>query len=253
MSARSYLFVPGNRAERFEKAREAGADAVIFDLEDAVQPFEKSAARDTVLRHMDPARPAFVRINAADTSWFADDIAALANHPGVAGIVLPKADTRGQIETVLEHVHASLKILPIVETAFGFANLTQICTAPRVERILFGTLDFQIDLNIGGDGEELTCSAPRSCWRRAWQALPRQSTVFRPCWTTSPLSSSKRGAAAVSGMARSYVFTRSRSPLCIALMHGQARSRHGPHVCCRRWKPAAVQRSRSMERWSICP
>ena len=48
MSARSYLFVPGNRAERFEKAREAGADAVIFDLEDAVQPFEKSAARDTV-------------------------------------------------------------------------------------------------------------------------------------------------------------------------------------------------------------
>ncbi|HEV7831798.1 MAG TPA: CoA ester lyase [Caballeronia sp.] len=155
MSARSYLFVPGNRAERFEKAREAGADAVIFDLEDAVQPFEKSAARDTVLRHMDPARPAFVRINAADTSWFADDIAALANHPGVAGIVLPKADTRGQIETVLEHVHASLKILPIVETAFGFANLTQICTAPRVERILFGTLDFQIDLNIGGDGEEL--------------------------------------------------------------------------------------------------
>jgi citrate lyase subunit beta/citryl-CoA lyase len=155
MNERSYLFVPGNRAERFDKARASAADAVIFDLEDAVQPQEKPSARDSVLGHMDAVRPAFVRINAAGTPWVADDIAALANHPGVAGIVLPKAETREQIETVLEHAQASLKILPIVETAFGFANLTQLCAAPRVERILFGTLDFQIDLNVEGDGEEL--------------------------------------------------------------------------------------------------
>jgi citrate lyase subunit beta/citryl-CoA lyase len=155
MSARSYLFVPGNRAERFGKAREAGADAVIFDLEDAVQPQEKPSARDAVLRHMDAARPAFVRINAADSAWFADDVAALANHPGVAGIVLPKAETREQIQAVLAHAHGSLRILPLVETGLGFANLTQVCAAQRVERILFGTLDFQVDLNIEGDGDEL--------------------------------------------------------------------------------------------------
>jgi citrate lyase subunit beta/citryl-CoA lyase len=155
MSERSYLFVPGNRPERFEKARASGADAVIFDLEDAVQPQEKQAARETVREHMDAARPAFVRINAADTEWFANDAAAIANHPGVTGIVLPKAETREQIETVLAHAHSSLTILPIVETARGFANLTLLCAAPRVQRIVFGTLDFQIDLNIEGDGEEI--------------------------------------------------------------------------------------------------
>jgi citrate lyase subunit beta/citryl-CoA lyase len=155
MSERSYLFVPGNRPERFEKARASRADAVIFDLEDAVQPQEKQAARETVREHMDAARPAFVRINAADTEWFANDAAAIANHPGVTGIVLPKAETREQIETVLAHAHPSLTILPIVETARGFANLTLLCAAPRVQRIVFGTLDFQIDLNIEGDGEEI--------------------------------------------------------------------------------------------------
>ena len=155
MSARSYLFVPGDRPERFEKARAAGADAVILDLEDAVLPDRKSAARDTVLAHLDPARAAFVRANAADTPWFADDIAALAGHPGVAGIVLPKAETREQIDAVLARAHPALTVLPILETARGLAGVTTLCKAPKVPRVLFGTLDFQIDMNIEGDGDEL--------------------------------------------------------------------------------------------------
>jgi citrate lyase subunit beta/citryl-CoA lyase len=96
-----------------------------------------------------------VRINGSDTSWFDDDIAALVAHPGVAGIVLPKAETREQIEIVLAHAHPGLSLLPIVETARGFANLAALCTAPRVARIVFGTLDFQLDLGIDGDNEEL--------------------------------------------------------------------------------------------------
>ncbi|SDH97641.1 HpcH/HpaI aldolase/citrate lyase family protein [Paraburkholderia phenazinium] len=152
---RSYLFVPGNRPERFEKARASGADAVILDLEDAVQPEEKPAARDAVLAAADAARPAWVRINGSDTPWFSDDIAALVGHPGIAGVVLPKAETQEQVSAVLAHAHAAVGVLPIVETARGFANLTALCTASRVGRIVFGTLDFQIDLGIDGDGEEL--------------------------------------------------------------------------------------------------
>jgi citrate lyase subunit beta/citryl-CoA lyase len=154
---RSYLFVPGNRPERFDKAHAAGADAVILDLEDAVQPDEKPAARAAVVATVSGAasRAAWVRINGSDTSWFSDDIAALAGQPGVAGIVLPKAETREQIETVLARAHPALSVLPIVETARGFANLAALCAAPRVQRIVFGTLDFQIDLGIDGDGEEL--------------------------------------------------------------------------------------------------
>jgi citrate lyase subunit beta/citryl-CoA lyase len=154
---RSYLFVPGNRPERFEKAHAAGADAVIFDLEDAVQPDEKRAARAAVLAAVSgqTSGRGWVRINGSDTPWFADDIAALCAQPGVAGIVLPKAETREQIEAALANSHPALSVLPIVETARGFANLALLCDASRVQRIVFGTLDFQIDLGIDGDGEEL--------------------------------------------------------------------------------------------------
>ena len=160
---RSYLFVPGNRPERFEKAHAAGADAVILDLEDAVQPDDKNAARAAVLAAVSgrASRPAWVRINGSDTPWFNDDITALAAQPGVAGVVLPKAETREQIEAVLVQAHPALSVLPIVETARGFANLAVLCAAPRVQRIVFGTLDFQVDLGIDGDGEELHLFRPQ--------------------------------------------------------------------------------------------
>src|SRR5690349_5765375 len=88
--ARTYLFVPGNRPERFDKALSAGADAVILDLEDAVPPGEKVDARAALASWLDPARSVLVRINGADSEWFADDL-ALCKAPGIAGIVLPKA------------------------------------------------------------------------------------------------------------------------------------------------------------------
>jgi citrate lyase subunit beta / citryl-CoA lyase len=153
--ARSFLFVPGNRAERFEKARAAGADAVIFDLEDAVPPDAKDAARDAVLRHMDPARAQWVRINGVDTPWFAADVSALAAHPGVAGIVLPKSEAREQVDAVTVRAHPGLTVLPIIETARGLSNVDAVCAAPCVSRVVFGTLDFQLDLGIDGDDEAL--------------------------------------------------------------------------------------------------
>ena len=79
---RTYLFVPGNRPERYAKALAAGADAVIIDLEDAVAPAEKTAARDALRAWLSPAHPVLVRINSADTAWFEDDL-ALAGLPGV--------------------------------------------------------------------------------------------------------------------------------------------------------------------------
>jgi citrate lyase subunit beta / citryl-CoA lyase len=154
---RSYLFVPGNRPERFEKAYAAGADAVILDLEDAVPPDQKLMARAFGLAAAaaNASQALWVRVNGSDTLWFRDDISALVGQPGIAGIVLPKAETRGQIDSVLAHAHPALSVLPIVETARGFANLAELCGAPHVQRIVFGTLDFQIDLGIDGDGEEL--------------------------------------------------------------------------------------------------
>jgi citrate lyase subunit beta/citryl-CoA lyase len=155
VTPRSYLFVPGNRPERFEKARSASADAVIFDLEDAVPAEQKCAARDAVRQHLDAQRPAIVRVNAPGSPFFDEDLRQLAAHPGVAAIMLPKAETTHEIERVLITAHAALDVIPLIETAHGFANLSALCQAPRVARVAFGTLDFQIDLGLDGDSDAL--------------------------------------------------------------------------------------------------
>jgi citrate lyase subunit beta / citryl-CoA lyase len=150
--ARSYLFVPGNRPERFDKACAAGAHAVIIDLEDAVPLAEKQAARAAVAGWLSPAQQVLVRINSADSEWFADDL-ALCALPGVAGIVLPKAE---RIDDIVRLCAAGAKaVLPLVETAQGFWHAHALAQTRGVQRLMFGSIDFQLDAGIDGEGEEL--------------------------------------------------------------------------------------------------
>jgi citrate lyase subunit beta/citryl-CoA lyase len=154
--ARSYLFVPGNRPQRFAKALAAGADAVILDLEDAVGPQEKEQARDEVIKWLQGDSRVYVRINAADTRWFSDDVAALSHNKAVLGIVVPKATDAATLRFIGSDAHPDLAILPLLESAVGFRALDEIAAAPRVDRLLFGTIDFQVDMGITGDGDELS-------------------------------------------------------------------------------------------------
>lgn len=151
--ARAYLFVPANRPERIGKALAAGADAVIVDLEDAVPVIDKNAARQALIEHLSPEKPVLVRINGSDTPWFGDDL-RLCRMPGVAGIVLPKAE---RVEDIgfLEEAGAVDVIHLLIETAQGMANLNALAQASGVCRLMFGTIDFKLDLGIEGDGEEL--------------------------------------------------------------------------------------------------
>ncbi|HWS76510.1 MAG TPA: CoA ester lyase [Quisquiliibacterium sp.] len=151
---RSYLFAPGSRPERFAKALEAGADAVILDLEDAVGLADKAAARDAIAGWLSPRHPVLVRINGSDTPWFEDDLAVCAL-PGVSGVVLPKAERPEQVAAVVARVGAAVPVLPLIETAAGIWNAHAVAIAPRVQRLLFGSIDFQVDLGIDGEGEEL--------------------------------------------------------------------------------------------------
>lgn len=154
-SARAFLFVPGNRPERFSKARAAGADAVIVDLEDAVPPADKDTARQAVEAWLDPSRPVLLRINGADTPWFGPDL-MLAGAPGVAGIVLPKAASLNDLQAIdAAAADRAVPILPLIETAAGFVEMPRLAAWPSVARLLFGSIDFQLDLGIEGEDDAL--------------------------------------------------------------------------------------------------
>ncbi|WP_423308805.1 HpcH/HpaI aldolase/citrate lyase family protein [Variovorax sp. VNK109] len=149
---RSLLFVPGNRPERFQKAFQSATDAVIFDLEDAVPPGEKEFAREQVANALNAQQPAIVRINAAGSAWFSADL-ELLSLPGVAAIMLPKAESIDPIK-MLERVGCS-RIFALIETAEGLANARLLARCRPVSRLAFGSLDFQADLRIDGDDDEL--------------------------------------------------------------------------------------------------
>ena len=142
---RSLLFVPGHRADRFDKALAAGASAVIIDLEDAVAPADKDAARAALAGWLRPEHAVIVRINSADTPWFAADL-ALCGAPGVAGVMCPKAE---RPETLAQLAAAGARgLLPLVESAAGIANLDALAHAPGVWRLAFGSIDLQVDLGL---------------------------------------------------------------------------------------------------------
>jgi citrate lyase subunit beta/citryl-CoA lyase len=149
---RSYLFVPGDRPERFSKACTSGADAVIVDLEDAVAPEKKNAARAALAAWLHPDHPVIVRINAADTAWFSEDC-ALAGRPGVAAIMLPKAERPDTLEAL--RAAGARAVLPLIETAVGYDEARALAGAAGVERLAFGSIDFQLDLGVTGEDEEL--------------------------------------------------------------------------------------------------
>jgi citrate lyase subunit beta/citryl-CoA lyase len=143
---RSLLFVPGTRPDRFDKALASGADRVILDLEDAVAPDDKAAARAAIVCWLKPEHAVLLRINGATTPWFMEDL-AIARLCGIAAILLPKAESAAEIAAVGQ----SAPVIPIIETARGFTARQEVAGAPGVCRLAFGSIDFMADLGIPED------------------------------------------------------------------------------------------------------
>lgn len=143
------LFVPANRPERYHKAANSGADGVIIDLEDAVAPENKNAARATLLAASIPVN-AIVRINAAATRWYADDVEAVKKL-GV-GVMLPKAETAEQPE-YLRAALGDAPVIALIESAQGLANVREI--AQHADRLAFGYIDFSADLGCSMERDAL--------------------------------------------------------------------------------------------------
>ena len=160
----SYLFVPGDRPERFDKALAAGADAVILDLEDAVAPAGKGAARKEIAQwfgcNKEFAGRIVVRINDQASEWFDADLELLRT-AGILGAMLPKAEQAAQIDRVAAVLAPGGYVIPIVESARGLLSVDAIAAAGGVQRLAFGTLDYAFDLDLSDDPRGLLYPACR--------------------------------------------------------------------------------------------
>lgn len=151
--ARSYLFVPASRPERFAKAHASGTDVVILDLEDAVAPSDKTIARQALAQYLSAGGTGMVRINSTQPHWFED--AQICRMEGVQGVVLPKTESPNDVALLKKHLRPETKVLPLIETAVGMQRVEEIAAAPGVDRLVFGTVDFSTELSIDGDDQEL--------------------------------------------------------------------------------------------------
>jgi len=162
MFIRSKLFVPGSRSELFGKAADSEADAISFDLEDAVPPDRKDEARQSVAsflrgRGTSPGKVAIVRVNAISTAWFARDVEELSC-PGVDVINLPKVESAGDIRVAIEAIARAeyaggnrnqIRVLANIETPKGLRLAAEIAAAhPRVMGLQIGFADLFLPLGI---------------------------------------------------------------------------------------------------------
>ncbi len=155
-TARSFLFAPGSEERKLVRALGSGADAVVADLEDAVAPAEKAAARDLTTRlvaETETNAARLVRVNGVGTEWHDADVAAV-EASAADGIVLPKA-TAAAVAAVADRV--DLPIVAIVETAAGLREAFAIASHGSVRALMLGAVDLglQLGLEPRADGHEI--------------------------------------------------------------------------------------------------
>lgn len=157
-SALTYLYVPADVPQRFDKALASGADAVVLDLEDAVTAANKHHARATVAAWVAACEPGgvqiWVRVNAGALQE--SDIRAVL-HPNLTGIWLPKVSSAREVEQAVGLMGESEAVIsPLVETAGGVFAALEIAKAPKVRFLQIGEVDLAADLGVDGSAESLS-------------------------------------------------------------------------------------------------
>lgn len=146
VTARTFLFVPANRTERYEKALQSGADIVVIDLEDAIAHDAKDRARmllDSAWSDLEHDDRVVIRINGLDSVELADD-AALCASLGPAGVMVPKAESAEALEALYERL-GEIPLVPMIESAIGYSERHSIARSNGTLRLAFGHVDFQAD------------------------------------------------------------------------------------------------------------
>ena len=191
--ARSWLLVNGAQPERFAPAAHSRADIVVLDIEDAVAPKDKEAARENVRAWLTSGNDDWVRVNGFGTRWWADDLDMLAN-TSVGGVML------AMVESV-DHVIETAKRLPgvpivaLVETARGLERITEIAATKGTFRLAFGIGDFRRDTGFGDN--PATLAYARSRFTIAAKAAHLPSAIDGPTIGSSALKLIEASAVSV--------------------------------------------------------
>ena len=151
---RSFLYVPGDRADRIGKALDAGADAILIDLEDSVALSAKEAARhvavDCLSSRSGEGPAVWVRINTGEIGRA--DAAALATDAAcLGGVVLAKCDDPDWLDEIASMISSSIPLSPLIESALGLRRLDVLCAHPRVTQCHVGEIDLLAELGAHAD------------------------------------------------------------------------------------------------------
>lgn len=146
--ARSWLLHPASAL--MTHADVPTPDALVLDIEDAVPQDEKSSARHAVVNELEHRR-SWVRINDAATRHWFDDLDAVGAHPGLAGVMLAKAETADDVARTAALLAPGIPIVPMIESAAALQHVEEIASHPDTFRIAFGVGDFMRDTGISAD------------------------------------------------------------------------------------------------------
>jgi citrate lyase subunit beta/citryl-CoA lyase len=149
---RSVLYMPASNGRALEKAKTLSADCIIFDLEDAVAPEHKLAARLQAVRAIQAGgygrRELAIRINVIDSEWFAADMDAVVSS-GAHAVVLPKVESAQTVQHVADHLPQGMAVWAMIETPRGVMKVDEIALAhSRLQVLVMGTSDLAKELRI---------------------------------------------------------------------------------------------------------
>jgi len=192
---RSALFLPASNPRAIEKARGLAADVVILDLEDAVAPDVKAAAREAAITAADQGfgtREVVIRVNGLDTEWGAADLAAVRG--ATATVLVPKIRNAGDVETCRDPLGADTPLWVMIEMCEALGRLQDIAEA-NVQGFVLGVNDLALELGARPGSD------------RAWLA-PAQASVLA--------AARSRGLVALDGVCNDFSDDERLEAECVA-------------------------------------
>ena len=208
---RSYLFAPGHNQKLLAKVFDAGADAVMLDLEDAVPPDAKAEARERVAVALGEQN-AWVRVNAVRTDDCAADLDAVG---GLAvGIRIPKVESAEDVAWVAQRA-PRVPLICAIESARGILAAAEIATAPGVRHLSTGGVDLRRDLNAGAGDQPCSMPALTSSPPRGRPGSRRRSTVSTRTSPTTTACAGRPSTRARSDSSGSRRYTRASCRSCM--------------------------------------